>query len=185
MEMRKFRSEVVMPETYFITYSQEKEKGIMTQVSMGKDEQGNVFFRSGDKKRIFIKEQGGYRSYFVEKNGIFALEKDAIYSEGHVKEATKEFFDCVNKSIMQRIGHVEYQKSALIAGRECEIYDVKVKVAVFSQSFLCAVDNETGICLRWKQETDLNGFVLSPGGNFECIEFSTCGVREKMPYFER
>lgn len=182
MEMQKFSSDIVMPETYYIAFEAEKEKGIITRIAKAKDEQGNFYYQKGEKKRWFVRRGTSYRSYFLEGNGMCVLESDKDYALSHVEEVTKEFQDCIQKSTMLRIGKAELRGCSRIAGRDCEEYAVKVKVkaGVFSQEFLCGVDQTTKSCLRWKHAANLNGFVVTPAGSFECVEFLTDHIGERL-----
>ena len=180
MEKRITQNKIEMPDSYYISYMTEKEKGIMTHLIKAKDEKGNIYYQVGNKKRWFAKKNAAYRSFFLEDNGRVVLEEDKDFTDAYVYEVTKEFQRCTDKSLLQRIGKAEYQENCCVAGRECEEYTVTVKAAVFSQCFSCMVDKQTGICLKWQQKANLNGFEIHPGGNFECIEFLTNQVSERL-----
>ena len=180
MEMKKLKTNIIMPAAYYISYMYEGERGVFERIIKAKNTRGDICYQADNKKHWFARNGVSYRHYFLEENGLCVLESDRDYSEHYVDDITEKFDQCAQKSVMPRIRKSEQRQELTIAGRDCEEFAVKLEIAVFGQEFLCAVDKKSGICLRWEHKTRLNGFEVAPAGNFICEEFLTEHVDERL-----
>lgn len=181
MDTKAVHTHATFPEEYFITYAANKEKDTLVHVTRARDAKGRIYFKSEFCQLLFVPSNGGYRAYRIEPNGMMVLESDKYFTQAHILEETKEFTQYAEKATAQQIGKARHLEDAIVAGRACNVYEVEVHLAVFSQKFRCAVDRETGLCMKWGMDADLNGFQLSGPGGFTCTEFYTEDVARLFP----
>ncbi len=166
-----------LPEEYLITYEIESKSGRLIQITRGKDADGRIYFNSPTEELLFVPSGGGYQMYYADIDGNFIDLDQAVYTPKFVEETTQEFLQYAQKSSVRHSGTAKYTGDTQIAGRDCRVYEIRMKLSIFSQRYTFVIDNETGVCVEWKSAANIRGFDLTPGGNFTCIEFRTEDVR--------
>lgn len=166
---------VDLPAEYLISY-EILENGVIRTITKGQDKNGNIYYCSGSEECYYALEEGRYRLYKPDENGIFAADTSALYTAEHIDTTTSEFNEYLEQSNMQYNGVASLTGTEEIAGRTCDVYQFEVTVINFSNHYKLAIDQETGACMLWQQITDVSGHVTSQSGSFQCVQFTTKNV---------
>lgn len=165
---------VQYPEQYSITYEIESKDGTVTKVQKIVDGQGNVYFKSGDAEKLFIKDGNQYTLYEKDESGAFAASADATYVQTYVTEQTKVFSQYAEMSRNQMMPTAKQSGTATVLGRECLVYTISVGGANTGVHYSYFVDKQTGICMGYDSGMSALGFEMGADGDvFRCTEFET------------
>lgn len=170
-----FTHTVSYPASFEIVYEVQNPDGTINTVTKAVDSSGSVYFQSGTDESLFILDGRAYTRYSPDNSGAFTQETSGTtYNEQYVAECTKEFTEFVETSGQLKMPTASYIGEMQIVGRDCDVYEISAGFASFVTIYQLAVDQETGICLGWSEETkvgdtnyDANGVV------FICTEFKT------------
>lgn len=166
---------VTLPEQYSITYELETPEGVVTTVKKAVDAEGNVYFKSGDIEKLFIKDGKLYKLYTKDEGGNFTvLDTSASYNQTYVDNETAEFMTYAEQSKKQFIPGVKSGAEQELLGRTCLVYTIKLGGDNTNLSYFFYVDKETGICLGFESDKQIAGAELGADGQvFHCTEFLT------------
>lgn len=171
-----------LPEQYFISYEVAKENGVVETISKAVDAEGNVYYKDGEEY-LFIKDGNNYVLYQWE-NGEPTEQKDKKYQSGYIDELTEDFDEYVQKSNLNTGGISEYIGEGVVAGRNCNLYSISVKVINFEQKYQFAVDQETYACLEWESEKNISGYEEAGDESFCCVRFDTEQMNLREAFLE-
>ena len=163
----------VLPAEYSITYQVAQENGKLTEVTMERDADGYIYFASAAEELLFVPSGAGYLLYRPNLSGVFLQVDDTLYTEDYVEEATAEFQEYVQKSSLRSSQSAEFVEEQVICGRACDLYRIDMTLGAYEQDDLLAIDQETGVCMRWDIESQVDGYELSAEGSFSCVQFET------------
>ena len=176
-----FDTKVQFPHEYFIAYLTEGESGIARQLVRAQDANGRIYTRDGGKEMLYVPTEAGYAVYQVAQGGLLVEGREQNVTKRYIDEQTKPFFDLAHKADAMRIGKSRTLPDETIAQRLCSVYEIEIRAAMFTQSFRCALDKATGICLRWSMDADLNGHHVPSKDDFTCTLFASENVSSMLP----
>ena len=168
---------VKLPETYSITYEVKNKDGEITTVSKTRDENGNVYFRSGDTELLFIKDGNAFVEYTKNAEGELVCDSNKKVDGDYVDNATVEFLEYAEQSRNRFMPTAKESGTQTIANRPADRYTVKVGISAFNVSYNYYVDTETGVCLGYDTQMVLAGISVDTDDTvFTCTEFITDGI---------
>ncbi len=166
-----------LPQEYLITYEIESQNGKLIRITRGKDAEGRIYFNSLTEEVLFIPSGRGYQMYYADIDGTFVNLDQTRYTAKFVEETTQDFLHYAQKSAIRHSATAKHIGETQVAERSGKVYEINIKLSIFSQRYTFVIDDETGICLEWKSATNISDHDLTPGGNFTCIEFQTEDIR--------
>lgn len=166
---------VMIPEQYSIAYEIESANGITHTVKKVKNSEGNIYFQSGNEEILFIAENDHYVLYEKDAEGHFtASDNSSMYNDTYVNAETVEFLKYAEQSKDQFIPGIECNGEKEILGRDCLSYSVKIGTNNTAVTYSFLVDQETGICMEWREEKQIGGIEKSADSDlFTCTGFVT------------
>lgn len=166
---------VTLPEQYSITYEVETATGEVRTVRKIQDADDNVYFLSGNKEMLFIKDGDLYALYEKDSSGEYVARGiQAAYNEAYVDSVSAKFLDYAERSIKKFIPGMEQTGEQEALGRTRLVYGVTVGAESTGVTYTFFVDKETGICMGWDETKLVSGHDLGTDGEvFTCTEFVT------------
>lgn len=166
---------VSYPESFAITYEVQNPDGTIKTVSKAIDSSGSVYFQSGAEELLFFLEGKTYQQYSHSGGGDFTqLAAGTTYNAQYVADYTKEFTELTETSGQLKMPTASYIGETQVVGRTCDVYEISAGFASFVTTYQLAVDQETGICLGWSEETKVGETNYEANGVvFICTEFVT------------
>lgn len=163
-----------LPETYFVTYEIANEDGVIETLSKAVDEEGNIYYQA-EEEYLFLREGDTFILY--QRDGEnFVRQTDKKYQKSYVENLTKDFETCVNRANLNTGGIAEQLGEETIAGRQCMVYEIRVKVINFEQKYRFMIDQNTYACLKWESEKNISGYEEAGADSFTCVRFDTTGI---------
>lgn len=166
---------VTLPEQYSITYEVETPEGVIRTIKKTVDADGNVYFKSGDIEKLFVKDGNLYALYTKDADGNFtALDTSNAYNQSYVDTETAGFMTYAEQSKKQFIPGMESSGEEVRLERTCLVYTIKLGGDNTGISYSFYVDKDTGICLGFESDKHIAGSDLGADGEvFRCTEFVT------------
>lgn len=160
---------VTLPDQYFVSYEVADKDGVIKTISKSVDSQGNIYYEN-DQEYLFLLEGSNYILYQRE-NGTFVKKGDEKYRSDYVEELTKDFKEYVKKADLISGKSLYYVGENIIAGRNCDVYEISIVFVNFEQKFQYSIDKESNICLELKSEKNISGFEKAGDESFVCIRY--------------
>ena len=175
---KQINESVTYPQEYYIEYQVTNEDNTVTYTAKGKDSEGNYYYKSATAEYFFEYTQNAYDVH-EKTNGVWA--KTISATEAYIKEQTKAFNDYAEKSKETFNGNFKEGEKTAFLERSVNTYTLELKIFNFKPSYSMYVDEETGICLQYKDITTVGDTQTGKTG-FECISFQTSDV-DILQYF--
>lgn len=166
-----------LPDEYSLTYQIVKEDDTLEEITLMRDEQGTIYYKTSEKEMVFIPDGEGYLKREKGEDGTFSKADDTVYTEDYMKDETSEIQECINKSNLMYSSSAEQLDDEVFLGRKCNVYEIDMVIGEYEQKDILTVDKETGICMAWGVNGSLDGYDLEESGSFTCTEFSTKNVQ--------
>jgi len=164
---------VSLPEQYRIAYEVTDSNGKTVTVEKAKDESGNIYFRSGEIEKLFIKTSDNqYSIYEKDNDGNFKLLSDwKGHTATYVQNETKDFLKYAETSSSQTNKSTGDCK---VLERDCEGYEMKIGAGNTAVTYTIKTDKETGVCLTYEKTSgNKNNVGVNNEETFKCALFQT------------
>ncbi|MBY9079346.1 hypothetical protein KIH86_18845 [Paenibacillus sp. HN-1] len=178
---KNWSQSVQLPDEYLITYEAETDDGRLVEVSRGQDSEGTIYFRSGSEQMLFVPDGEGYLQFKADQDGNFIESDTNHYTKKFVNEATNDFMEYANRSAAAESGQAKFIGEKDILGRKTHVYEMTMKMPLFSQTYTFAIDTETGVCLEWQSAGKITDQEPSTKGSFESTAFKLQNVKLPIP----
>lgn len=128
-----------------------------------------VYIRSGDSEMLFIKASNGYSTYAKDKDGVFVLSKDLQnLADGYMNQYISTFSTfCYAHE--QNFASMTKGTKVTVCERLCTEYYYTVANEDSRYSYTYAIDDETGICMKYRLNGTEDG--ESSVHEYTCTEF--------------
>ena len=153
------------PETSRIAYAETKD----------------MFYFVGDGMETYYDFTDETKTVMYDKNdeGVW-VRSEIVYEEtGMTREQMEANCELQASAIFNYLGSYEQfngQKVKMtkttVAGRECDEFNISVGLLGYGMNYICAVDPETGMCLKWSFSASA-GMEGSASVSFTCNKFET------------
>jgi len=177
--IRELIGAVEYPDVYSLTYEITQADGTVHTITKTVDEDGNVYLKTADQERLYLKDGKNYTLYEKDENGVFVSSGDEKYTAKAVDEATSAIGDYAEQSKNKLMPTAKKSGEDEISGRSCEIYKLGVGNDDNGAYYYYFVDTETGICLGLEIHQTAMGYEVEGNGEtFVCTEFITENVED-------
>jgi len=179
----EYSQAVSLPEQYSITYEIMNTDGIINKMTKAKDSAGNIYYRTKDKEKLFVKiSDNVYHLYEKDEAGIFKLTSDWDgYTAAYIHEETKGFLHYVEASSKKSLPTIANIGESEVLGRSCDRYEITTGAGNYVVKYTLQVDSETGICMSWEKNSTVDDIHVGQEEEFQCITFQVDNI--KLPEY--
>ncbi len=116
-----------------------------------------VYIRSNDSEMMFLKTSNGYSTYTKDQDGVFVLSEDLqSLADGHINQYISTFSSfCYAHE--QDFASMTKGTKITVCERTCTEYYYTVASEGSRYNYTYAIDDETGICMKYRLEGTENG----------------------------
>ncbi|MBQ7344361.1 MAG: hypothetical protein IJW53_06350 [Clostridia bacterium] len=181
----RVESAVVYPDTYSITYEITTVEGLIHTVTKTVDSNGNIYFKSIEDEKLFIKDNDSYTLYEKNADNKFAKTDGARYTKEAVEKELELFDSYVKRTTDKFIPTARRTGETSVVGRTADTYKIGVNLLAVSFHHIYYVDQATGICLGADVVNKTFGNETKDNEEtFICVAFDTEMVEDLSSYIQ-